>query len=236
LRSSERHHLKQDQFAVAVQDRIHWASEHRSPLAYGVIVVAVLVALLAGGFYYQQNREQKASALLGEALQVYNAPIVPAGNAEAAGQQTFPSAAERSKAASAKFLEVAEKYSHTDSNVMAKYFLGLTAEDLGDNAKAEQYLKDVAGSGNKDTAALAKAALATLYHDSNRDQDAINILKDLVNKPTNTVPKSLAQIRLAEIYATKDPGEARKIYQEVLKDNADNPISNLANMRLQALK
>jgi tetratricopeptide (TPR) repeat protein len=237
LRSSERHHLKQDQFAVKTQETLDWASAHRNPLFYAVLAIILVLALGIGGFYYQQNREQNASALLGEALTVFNTPLTPAGTAPTAGVPSFASSSDRAKAASAKLSQVADKYSHTDAGTLAKYFLGLSAEEMNDKSKAEQYLKEVADSGNKDTAALAKSALASLYHDSGRDQDAINLYKQLIDKPTNTVSRATAQLSLADIYESKSPADARKLYEDVIKnkDNAEQVIS-IANARMATLK
>jgi tetratricopeptide (TPR) repeat protein len=236
LRSSERHHLKEDQFATATMDKLSWAVDNRNLLLIGGGILVVVLLLLIGGFYYQQNREQRASALLGQALQLYSSPILPAGSPEVPGQTTFSSVAERARAASNKLVEVSQKYGHTDSGSMANYFLGLCSEDLNENGKAEEYFKKVSDSGSKDLSALAKNALASLYHDTGRDQLAIDLYKQLIEKPANTVPKSSAQIALADIYAAKDPLQARKLYEEVQKDNADNLVGQVATSKLQALK
>jgi hypothetical protein len=50
-----------------------------------------------------------------------------------------------------------------------------------------------------------------------KNQQAIDLFKELIAKPTDTVPASAAQLQLAEIYEKTDPIEARKIYA-VLKD------------------
>lgn len=237
MRSSERQKLKQDQFAAKTQETLDWASAHQNALTYVTIIVVIIAALGIGGFYYQQSREQAASALLSQGIEQFSAPIVPAGSAPIAGETTFTSAADRAKAASTKFIEVSQKYTHTDAGTLAKYFLGLCSEDMNDNAKAEQYLKDVAGSGPKDTGALAKQALAALYHGEGRDEDAINLYKQLIDKPTNTVSKASAQMDLASLYATKDPTEARKLYAQVAADkNNPEQIVGIANTRMAALK
>ncbi|HWR14249.1 MAG TPA: tetratricopeptide repeat protein [Terriglobales bacterium] len=236
MRSSERHQLKEDQFAAATSQTFTWAAEHRNILTYGVLAIVVIAALLVGGFYYQQNREQQASILLGDALRIYSAPVVPAGTTIPPGEIGFFSAEERAKQASGKFLEVTDNYGRTDSGAMAKYFLGLCSQDMGDNAKAEEYLKSVAGSRRSDIGALAKNALASLYHETGRDQQAIDAYKSLIDKPTNTVPKAQAQMALAELYSAKDPAQARKLYEEIVKENADNPIGNIANARMSQLK
>jgi tetratricopeptide (TPR) repeat protein len=236
LRSSERHQLKQDQFAAATMDKLSWAVENRKSLLITIGALALLAILLIGGFYYQQRREQQASVLLGSALQLYSAPIRPAGSPEIPGQTSFTSVSDRAKAASNKLIEVSDKYGRTDAGTMANYFLGLAAQEMNDNRKAEEYLKKVAGSGNKDLAALAKNALASLYHDTTRDQQAIDLYKQLIDKPTNTVPKSSSQMALADIYSAKDPAQARKILEEVQKENADNMIGNIAQGKLASLK
>jgi tetratricopeptide (TPR) repeat protein len=217
-------------------DKLSWAVDHRNPMLALVGILVVVLLLLIGGFYYQQSREQKASELLGSALQLYSAPIRPAGSPEVPGQPSFTSVTDRAKVASNKLVEVSDKYGRTDSGTMSRYFLGLCAEDMNDNAKAEQYFKKVSDSGNKDVAALAKSALASLYHDTNRDQQAIDLYKQLIEKPTNTVPKPSAQMALADIYASKDPSQARKLYEEVQKENAQNIAGQVASTKLEALK
>jgi tetratricopeptide (TPR) repeat protein len=236
LRSSERHQLKENQFATATQEILTSASEHRTGLLYGGTALVVVLLLVIGGTYYLQSREQKASVLFGQAMQTYSAQIVAAGTPTAPGVTTFTSSEDRAKAASNKFVEVVEKYGRTDSGLMSKYFLGLCAEDMKDNAKAEQYLKDVADSRNKEVGSLAKSALGSLYHATGRDQQAIDTYKALIEKPTNTVPKASAQMALAEIYAAKDKTQAKILYEQIGKENPDSPISNIANTRMAELK
>ena len=238
LRSSERHQLKQDQFAVKTQETLDWAAEHQNALLYWTVGIVLLIAIAAGGFYYQQHREQTASVLLSAGLEQYQAPIRPANMPAVPGEPSFTSASDRAKAASTKFIEVSQKYNHTDAGTLAKYFLGLASQDMNDNAKAEEYFKDVAESGNKDTAALAKEALAGLYRDEGRQRDAIKLYQELIDKPTNTVPKAVAQLDLANLYQTSNnPAEAKKIYADVVKDKSNSDqIIGMANTRLAELK
>ena len=88
---------------------------------------------------------------------------------------------------------------------------------LGKNADAEANLKQVAGSYHKDVASLAKIALAGLYVQTGKTTQAIDLYKELIAKPTDTVPASAAQLQLAQVYETTDPQQAKQIYA-VLKD------------------
>jgi lipopolysaccharide biosynthesis regulator YciM len=68
-------------------------------------------------------------------------------------------------------------------------------------------------------AALGKMALAGLYQQTGRDQQAVDIYSELSKSTQATVPAGLAQIQLAELYQSEGKTEeARKIYAQ-LKDN-----------------
>src|SRR5438445_12731375 len=84
---------------------------------------------------------------------------------------------ERAAAAHKQFQEIASKYPHTRSGEIARYFLGLTSLQLGDYAAAERELKNIADSHHQDFASLAKFALASVYRNTNRNKDAIELYK-----------------------------------------------------------
>ena len=89
----------------------------------------------------------------------------------------------------------------------------------------------------KDIAALANFALASLYRSSDRTKDAIDIYKKLIDKPTNTVGKPMAQMALAETYqAAGQAAEAKLILEQVQKENPATEIAQMASQKLQALK
>ena len=119
---------------------------------------------------------------------------------------------------------------------MARYFAGVTARDLGQSATAEKDLQQVAASRHPDIASLAKLALASIYHDTNRNLEAVNLYKQMIDHPTISVGKNTAQMALASLYETMDqPNEARHIYEQMQKDSPGTPVAQLAMQRLQAL-
>ncbi|HMK31597.1 MAG TPA: tetratricopeptide repeat protein [Terriglobales bacterium] len=236
LRSTQRHQLKEDQFAHTVTEQLQWAAEHRKPLVYGAVIAAVLVVVLLAGWYYMQSEEQQAALALSGALRTYNASLRPADSPPSPEQESYPSAAERAKAAIPKLRQVADKYPSVASGRLARYFLGLSLMEAGDNSGAEAQLQRVAGSGDKNLASLARMALAALYRQTGRDPQAIQIYKELVEKPTDTVAKPAAQLELASLYATKDSGEARKLYEQVRLDNPNSAAASIATSKLAELK
>jgi len=109
--------------------------------------------------------------------------------------------------------------------------------EVGDNATAERTLKDVASGYNKDLSSLAKLALASLYGNTNRTKDALDLYKQLIDKPTRTVSKVMAQLQLASLYeSSQQPAEAKRIYEQVVKENPKTEAEQIAQAKLQSLK
>ena len=108
---------------------------------------------------------------------------------------------------------------------------------MGDNAAAERDLKEVASSRNEDLAALGRFALASLYRNTNRTKGAIELYKQLADKPTRTVGKVMAQLELASTYQSlQQPDQAKLIYQQIQKENPNTDAAQLATTKMQALK
>lgn len=235
MRTQTRHQLKQDRFAATAGEAVSWTVEHREKLIYAGIALAVILAIVLGGWWYTQKQNEAGNVALGEALATYNAPIA-AGTPPAGETKQFASNSDRAKAAKDEFKNVADRYGHTASGDMAKYFVGLCDIDLNNTAEAERELKDVAGTRNADISSLGKMALATLYRKEGKDQDAINLYKQLADKPTNSVSKPAAQLALADLYETKDPQNAKILYQQIQKDDAQSPAAQIASERLATIK
>jgi TolA-binding protein len=150
---------------------------------------------------------------------------------------TFTSAKERAQAAQQKFQAIVNNYPHTRTAEMARYFLGVTAAQQGDNASAERHFKEVVSSGNREIASVAKNALANLYRESNRSKEAIALYQELMNKPTTSVSKVTAQMQLAELYQNSNqPLEAKRMYEQIKKENPSNEAGQMATQKLAQLK
>ena len=236
MRSYTRHQLKQDSFRTSTTETISWAVEHQSKLIAAGVAIAVLLAVVLGGWAYINYRDQQAQRELSSAIQKYDAPIRPAGAPATADVLSFGSSQERDKVTNAEFTQIADKYSFTESSRIARYFAGVTAHDLGDNATAEKDLKDVADSRSQEIASLGKMALAGVYRDTNRNSQAIELYKQLADHPTASVGKSTAQFLLAGLYEEAgQQDQARVLYQQMQKENPASQVAQIASQKLQAL-
>jgi tetratricopeptide (TPR) repeat protein len=241
VRAETRHQLKQDRFSKvtfeAAETAAHWTAEHQTKLIIGVIAVIVIGAIAFGGWYYVNTQDEKASLDLSTAVRTFETPLRPAGTPAQPDFPTFASAQERATAARKQFQAIVDKYPHTHTADMARYFVGLAAEQLGDNATAEGDLQQAAGSSNPDLSSLGKFALASVYRAENKDQQAVDLYKQLIDKPTLVVSKATAQIELAGYYESRQkPDEAKKIYDQVAKENPSTEAASLAQRKESALK
>lgn len=230
-----RHQLKEDKLADAAKGTVTWAGHHRKLVSVASSALLAAAALGIGGWAFLQWREQKASFELGSALRTYQRPLRPAGTPASPDFPSFASAAERAKTARAEFQAVADHYSYTRSGKMARYYVGLTAMGSGDTAAAERELKAIAESGNQALAPLGKFSLATLYRSQKRDPDAIQLYRQLIDNPSDSVPKATAQLELASLYEEKQPAEASKLYQQVRIENPTGAAGEIAAARLSRL-
>ena len=241
MRAETRHQLKQDAFSRVTIDAAgrtaHWTVEHRSTVIVASLVVIVLLGAGIGGWLYLTSQDEKASLELSQAVRTMDTMLRPAGTPAQPDVPSFTSAKERSEAAKKQFQTIVDKYPHTKSSDMAHYFLGVTAVNLGDNATAENNFKEVTSSWNKDVAAVAKYALASLYGQTNRAKQGIALDQELINKPTASVSKVSAQLQQAELYQTSNqPLDAKKLYEQIKKDNPGNEAGQLATQKLTELK
>jgi TolA-binding protein len=241
VRAETRHQLKQDAFSRvtigAAEKTAHWTVEHRSTVVASALAVVVVLAAVVGGWYYLSAQDEKASLELSQAVRTMDTQLRPAGTPAQPDFPTFTSAKERTEAAKKQFQAIVDKYPHTRTADMAHYFLGVTASESSDNAAAERNFKEVASSGNRDLAAIARFALASLFGQTNRTKEAVALYQELINKPTASVSKVTAQLQLAELYRNSNqPLDAKRIYEQVKKDNPGNEAGQLATQKLTELK
>jgi predicted negative regulator of RcsB-dependent stress response len=226
-----RHSLKQDRLVEATRTSVGWFQDHRSRVIQAAAVAAALIVLVVGGLVVYNQRSAAANLAFGEAMDTYSTPLVQPGQPPAPGEKTFPTAAARAKLANQQFEQVAGKYGSLAAGKTARYFAGLTAVDLGRTGQAETYLKQLADGHDASLASLAKLALANLYQQLNRNNEAVVLYNQLIAKPTITVPADAARLQLAALYETTNPAEARKIYAQL--KGSKSSAGQIAAQKLQ---
>ncbi len=226
-----RHALKKDKFAQATASSVSWVSGHRSGVLRWAIVAVIVVAAVVGGLIFWNLRSTAADSALGAALDTYDAALATPGAPPEAG--TYSTASDRSRAANKQFAAAAQQYSWLPQGAKAHYFAGITYQELGQNGPAETELKAAAGSWDHDLSNLAKVALVNLYHQSNRDQQAIALCNELIAKPSETVSANVAKLDLANLFAAQGKQkEARDLWAAVKDADKDGAAGSIAAQKL----
>jgi len=226
-----RHALKGDKFAQATKTSVTWLSGHRSGVMRWVITAGVVLVVGAGLLIFWNVREASANAALGAAMDTYSAFLAEPGAPPQKG--TFATAAERSKAANQQFEAVANQYGWLQQGAKARYFAGVTYQELGQSGQAEAELKKAADSWDHNLSNLAKLALATLYHQTSRDAQAIDLFNAIIAKPSETVSAGAAQLALADLYvATGKQDQARALWAKVKDSDKEGAAGSIAAQKL----
>ena len=119
---------------------------------------------------------------------------------------------------------------------MARYYAGLSYEQVGNFAEAKKWLSKVESSRDMEMAALARFQLAKVSTQTGADADAVKLYQALIAKPTNLMPKQVSMMALADYYARRNPAEAVKLYTQIKSEFPDTAASDQAEERLLELK
>ena len=226
-----RHALKGDKFAQATKTSVTWLSGHRTNVVRWAIGAAVVIVLGVGFLIFWNVQESAAETALGQALDIYTAPLAQPGAPVEKG--TYTTVAERAKASNEQFKAVADKYGWLTEGSKARYFQGVTEQELGQTAAAEGDLKKVADSWNRNLSNLAKIALASIYHQTGRDQQAIDLYNAIIAKPSETVTAGVAQLDLADLYAaTGKEAQAKALWAKLKDSDKDGAAGSIAAQKL----
>ena len=226
-----RHALKKDKFAQAAASSASWISGHRAGVTRWVAGAGVVLVLCVAGLVYWSVRSSAAARALGSAMDVYQTPLAQPGAPPQPG--VFTTSTARAKEANREFVAVAHDFGWLAEGTKARYFAGVTYEELGEDGNAERELKAAAGSWDRNLSNLAKLALAGLYRQTNRDSEAVEIYKELTAKPSVTVSADVTQLDLADLYASEGKtDQARALWAKVKDADKDGAAGSIAAQML----
>ena len=209
-----------------------WLARNRALALRLSILVAALLLLTIIGALWASRQASKATSAFNEAMDVYDAPIQQPGQPPIPNVKSYPSAAARAKDARPLFEAAAGRYGLFQAGRNARYFAGLTAEDMGDTAAAEANLRKVADGSNAGLAALGKMALAGLYASTGRQSQATGLYQSLIDHPSATVSANAARLALAAVEQTTNPQGARALYAKVKDTDKTTAAGQIAAQRL----
>ena len=238
MKRTERHHLKQNEFRhITLQVMDLFATKRREVTT---ILFVVAVAGLGGASYWawHQHIEDKAHALLADAMVAQDARVGPPADATGGSGKTYPTERERAQAAVSKYRVAADAYPSTDAGVFARYQEAALQVSLGNAAdaiKAYQSVVDRAGDGLYGQ--MSKLGLAEAYARSGQFEQAITAYKELAQRKDGQLPIDGILIQLGRTY--RDAGkasDAQQTFNKLVEDFPDSPFTADAKREIDALK
>ena len=233
MKRSERHHLKENAFAVAMA-RIQDRAESLGTAAAVAGGIALAVVVLFGGYtWWSERAEVSAGVLLAEALVVADAPVVPppadaaAGEADAAEPPfaqppgSYPTVEAKMSASLPKLMETADAYPGTASGITARYRAAAALASLGRHDEAaEQYRQVIDGDEGGVYGRMATLGLASVEMSRGAHDAAIALLEpSSVSDPEAPLPVDGILMQLGQAYRLAGrTDDARAAFQRIVDE------------------
>lgn len=248
MKTSERHHLKEDDFQVALARARGEMSARQRPIVLTIAATVILAGLIGGYWFWQRSTNNKAAALYAEGIVAAATPVVPADEAQAAnlpGQiaprpqgKSFPTEQARAEATIGKFVAAAQAYPSTKSGIAANYRAAALLAETGKAADAEARFNDVAArDGSGVYGRMARLGLAMLFVQQKKYDQAIAELTTLSQRTDTDVPVDAVLMQLGDAYqrAGRTP-DALRTFTRIVDEFPQSPYLTDARRRLDDLK
>ncbi|MDQ3071040.1 MAG: tetratricopeptide repeat protein [Acidobacteriota bacterium] len=217
MKRDERHHLKENDFANLVAKTGGGVRSHGRGVGTAAVLIVVALALIGGYFFWRNNREEKAGAMLAEAMSTAQAPVQPPAIGTPAQAGSFPTEQARTDAALPKFISAADAYPTTDAGIEARFHAAAMLATLGRYPEAIQRYQEVVDRDRKglhgQTARLGLAAAASLAGEHDR---AIQALQTMSAEKDGAIPSDAVLAQLARAYERAGkPAEATQTWKRI---------------------
>ena len=247
MKTTERHHLKDNELALALGQAQHWAGGNSRTLLTTVGAIVLVGAGVLGYLAWKSNTDTKARVMLAEAMVVEEARVMPAGpppgtttDPTAVGGQlpgTYPTEKAKLEAALPKFQAAADAYPSSESGLTARYHLAKDLVTLGRFDEAVKAYDQVLNGGNALLARSARLGKAEAQVRAGQFDPAIATLKQIVDQKDGSLPAEAVLMELARAYKLAGKtDEARKTLTQIVEQHAETQYASEARAELEKLK
>jgi len=237
MKTSERHHLKTNDFAVWLGKTADALAQHRNAIMWVLVLVVAGTVAVAGYYGWQRRGESRAAVALAEAMAVEATPIVP-GESTAVTPETatFGSEEEKRSAVIARLLTVADSFAGTEAARTARYEAASRLADAGRLEDAEAQFLAVSTEGPGIYGRMATLGLAEVRLRRGEHDAAIATYHSLVSSSGDELPLDALLVQLARAYlAAGQPSDARQAFARVVDEFPESLYAADARREMEAL-
>jgi hypothetical protein len=247
MKTSERHHLKDNELAIAVGSAQSWYEQNKTAV-FGVIGAVVLVGGgLLGYSAWRSSVDSQAAAMLAEAMVVEEGrvqpPAPPAGTTNdptSPGGQlpgTYPTLQAKLETALPKFMAAADAYPSSQPGQLARLRAADTLAQLGRRDEALKQYDQLTGASSPMIARAARLGKSSVQLAAGQFDAAIATIKELSEQKDGAMPTEALLMELARAYRLAGKTEdARKTLTQVVEQHADSPFATEAKAELAKIK
>jgi hypothetical protein len=244
MKTSQRHHLKENELALALRHGTEWAAGNQRAITMVAVAIVAVAAGVVGFYAWRNSVDSNARAMLAEAMVIQEARVMAAappleGTAAAPAQQpgTYPTEKAKLEAALPKFLAAADAYPTTDAGQMARYQAASILVGLGRYDEALRQYDDVIDDGSGLLSQMARLGKAEAQLRAAQYDAAIASFKELSDRTDLNVPKEalLLELARAQRLAGKT-ADAAQTLNLIVEQHAESPFAAEARAELDKLK
>lgn len=247
MKTTERHHLKDNELAIALNQAQAWANNNSRTITTVIGAIVLVVVAVLGFMAWRTSNDNKARAALSAAMVIEEARVMPpapptgtTNDPNAIGGQapgTYPTEKAKLEAAVPKFQAAADAYPSTDAGLTARFHLARSLVTLGRvDEGIKEYDKVIAG-GNALLARSAKLGKADAQIRAAQYDPAIATFKQMVDAKEPGIPAEAVLMELARAYKLAGKTEdARKTLTQIVEQHADSPYATEARAEIDRLK
>lgn len=236
MKGSERHRLKENELSHALSGASARFRQNRGAAALAIGVVVLLLVAGIGYWAWTTRSENRAQALLGEAIVIMQAPVDDPKPGATPGVSGYPTAQARAEAALAKFSEVYNAYPSTDAGIAARYYAASALAMLGRHEEAASQFREVADRAGAGSfyGRMAQLGVVEASAQAKKYDEAITAAQALVNNTSDdTIPRDALLMELGRVQAAAGKkAEAKQTLDRVIAEFPESPYVEEAKRML----
>jgi len=211
----------QDEITTTLQGFGEMAVVRKKEILAGAAIVLVLVVAFFGWRFYSAKQDAESQAGLAAVMAAYRNPAIKAD------QERF----EKTIVEAQKALK---DYPSARTAPIARYYLALAQDGLGDMPNAVKNLEEVISRSDANTRPVAQFALAGVYKRHGEFQKETEVLKQLETSGGYSKSAVLYELGVAAEGANQKD-QAQTYYSKVITGSPDSPFRSDAETALKRM-